>query len=191
MSGSCTSKQSTHASQDAVANTTQCMPPVPDMDPVWGNKVNMETLKATVMQPFDADLASADIRRFSQLHSWYKHLPKKPKDANPDLHYGHPFYPVLRVGQQQRNSFEPPKDTTGFHWTFFCSNEILHCAKHNTLGSMRIDCALKYPVYLHHRFGNWPGLTDDGSLALLDACRKIWESMQFRAEWAAASSQAD
>lgn len=56
------------------------------------------------------DTIEEDFSRFSQLHSWYKHV--SPMGEVRCL--------VLRRGEQPRNSIHPDvKDVEGLHWAFY------------------------------------------------------------------------
>ena len=56
------------------------------------------------------DTIEEDFSRFSQLHSWYKHV--SPMGEIRCL--------VLRRGEQPRNSIHPDvKDVEGLHWAFY------------------------------------------------------------------------
>lgn len=50
----------------------------------------------------------ADIKRFSQMHSWYKHLPLT----------GETYYPLFKVGLQPRNGVEKTPVDNGLHVWF-------------------------------------------------------------------------
>lgn len=49
-----------------------------------------------------------DIKRFSQMHSWYKHLSLD----------GDTYYPLFRTGLQPRNGIETPPVDNGLHVWF-------------------------------------------------------------------------
>ena len=68
----------------------------------------MNPLQETEMQ-----LLRKDFIRFSQLHSWYKHLPLE----------GIPFYFYKRTGQQIRHPIDPMvEDEVGDHYHFVMGN---------------------------------------------------------------------
>ena len=86
-----------------------------------------------------------DIKRFSTLHSWYKHL---------DFHDGGvTFYMVPLKGEQERNSINPRiSDRIGIHWHFRKDEPM-------RLVDKRIEeISRKYPIKLNPLFGRYsPG----------------------------------
>jgi hypothetical protein len=81
-----------------------------------------------------------DFERFSQQHSWYKHLPV-PWDENDPSEI---FYLVCMKGQQPRNSCYPEiDDWEGMHWSFFTAN----CLDKLEINSTLKDRILQYPIH--------------------------------------------
>lgn len=85
-------------------------------DRLQGNLPHVEKIKEALTQPFDDDLAIADIESFASLHSWYKHLPAKSDDLTIDSHQGDAFYVVFCVGQQERNESCKIENEIDLHW---------------------------------------------------------------------------
>lgn len=77
-----------------------------------------------------------DIKRFSKIHSWYKHLA---------FNYGSTtLYIVPLKGEQERYNFSPCiSDPTGIHWHFWQQKSI-------PLADKRIEeISQKYPIKLN------------------------------------------
>lgn len=123
-------------------------------------------------QLFKSDLAKADIQRFSELHSWYKHLPREE-----GLQQGEAFYAIPMVGQQQeRNGLDSSSQKTSTHWHFWTAEQLAR--NQHLIGSSRLITALSYPVYLDNSFGQSGG---GGAEKLLYACEQIWARLAFTA----------
>jgi len=149
----------------------------------WGTLITpaqVDIIKSSFDCPFDKDSTSSDIYRFSTLHSWYKHLPRKSNDNDPNkipVHEGDVFYPILMIGQQERNALDDTECDGKIHWHFMTPQQMhLH---HSKIGSMRYVVALRHPVYLDNSFGN-TYLPGDGQERLYDACKQIWENLRFQ-----------
>lgn len=80
-----------------------------------------------------------DIKRFSSLHSWYKHLSFKND--------GDIFYILPRKGQQLRYGFDPcVSDYNGIHWRFL--DDTVSCVSDKRIAGI----IYKYPVKLNPLF---------------------------------------
>ncbi|CAF3380355.1 unnamed protein product [Rotaria socialis] len=82
---------------------------------------------------------TGDIKRFSTLHSWYKHLNY--------VDDGNIFYMIPMAGEQARYGFGPCiSDYRGIHWHFFTNNPEI-------IADPRIgEIVSKYPVKLNPCF---------------------------------------
>lgn len=89
-----------------------------------------------------------DFKRFSQLHSWYKHL------SDCDI-----FYILLLPGEEWRYDFDKrlsDPEQTNFHWHFFQKNEYdwleKNPGKYNSvLNKELLILAKKFPTYYNHQ----------------------------------------
>jgi len=88
---------------------------------------------------YSREVLKKDIKRFSQLHSWYKHLNFVDDGAT--------FYLIPRKGEQMRYSFDPRiSDYFGIHWHF--------CRRHPVpIADKRIQQIIhEYPIKLNTYF---------------------------------------
>ena len=79
-----------------------------------------------------------DIKRFSKLHSWYKHL------EEPTV-----FYPFLLQGEQPRNGLSEQADERHMHW-YFLNEEDLDLFGDDSLKSFII----KFQIVFTKEFGS-------------------------------------
>lgn len=97
--------------------------------------------------------SSEDAKRFSQLHSWYKHLPRTGKT----------FFAFLQRGEQMRYDFDRrfERDQYTFHWHFVACDIVdqypFKPDDYHMLTGFPVELRAffaKYPITLDNRFGS-------------------------------------
>lgn len=118
-----------------------------------------------------------DIERFSDLHSWYKHLGKF------DI-----VYPLLRCGEEPRNSFDPSftdLNQNNFHWTLVLDYNIDNYAIkiNDTDDYVDIPDDLKkfmkqFPIYLNNDFGPQENEINHFFRVMIgEMCERYWNEL--------------
>lgn len=113
-----------------------------------------------------------DILRFSDLHSWYKHL------DNFNI-----AYPLLLRGEEPRYSFDPnfdDKDQLNFHWRIVFEHNLSYynivmndTEEPNNIPDDIIKFMKQFPIYLDNDF--CPS-NDPKSRFLRHICKKMCEN---------------
>jgi len=89
---------------------------------IWFDKVVKPRLKKNDSGEYVFPDPLEDLKYFSKLHSWYKHLDPPCK-----------FYPILRIGREKRNAMCDDEDDQELHWAFVEENDDLTSKLANTL----------------------------------------------------------
>ena len=117
-----------------------------------------------------------DFKRFSTLHSWYKHL-----------NSFNIAYPVLMKGEEPRYSFDTSfsdSNQENYHWRFIVLDNleaygyILNGQEANVIPKDVLEFMKKYPIYISNRLGNEE--SDEYKFQITvcaNVCKLFWDDL--------------
>jgi hypothetical protein len=113
-----------------------------------------------------------DIERYSQLHSWYKHLG--------DLTIA---YPILMKGEEPYSNFKPhfsDVNQENFHWRIVFDYNLdeypiyIDDVYHESIPHDILHFMKQFPIYLDRDFGSYDRAGPFQNILCNSMCEKFW-----------------
>ena len=119
-----------------------------------------------------------DVRRFSTLHSWYKHFGENKLEI---------AYPILLRGEEPRNEIEPlfsDENQENFHWRFILESDFDEYKirlddddDYVVIPSDICDLMKRTPIYLNRDLGY--GMTNNFQIQICcHAAETFWNNLK-------------